>query len=133
MASPWHRAGWEPLPTSPVGRGLPSAVLFVSWPRAPAAKPPGGEDALRAFTWVFSRLSSPGWQTNAFFQHSDVLLQCLCLSVALRSQYFRYYPLSLFPSLLPSSSVLQSFHSVSAIFKALNSSVHSTLVLVRVY
>lgn len=95
-----------------------AAALVVSWPQAPADKPPGREDALGALTWVFSRLSLLGWQTNAFFQHRDVFLRCLCLSVALASQYFCSYPLFLFPTLLPSSSVLQSFHFVSAVFQS---------------
>ena len=137
MASPQRRAGWEPLPTSPAGRGPPSAALFVSWPQALAAKPPGGEDALRALTWVFSRLSSLGWQTNAFFQHCDVFLQCFMFSVHVYLQHLDHniFVTTLFPC-FPASFLLHlccnHFTLYLPSFKALNCSVHGTLVLVHV-
>lgn len=75
MASPQRCSGCEPLPTSPGARG---PLVAASCPWALTAKLPVGEHALRALTWVFSTLNSLKWENNAFFQHCDVLLQCLC-------------------------------------------------------
>lgn len=93
VAFPQHNAGWKPLHSS----GGSMAAVFMRWPQAPAAKPPAW-----AFTGVFLRLRSFGLQTNVFLFSTGMFLFSVYVHL---KQYFCHYPISLFPSLLPSSSV----------------------------